>query len=105
MPSESAAMTPAAVGRRPEARLIGWCRPLADAPLMREVGLDFIEVALAPLGLENAESFAEAKREVAPSVLPTLAFNNFLPQDMRVVGPEADEARFRTYLARAAEIL
>jgi sugar phosphate isomerase/epimerase len=105
MPSESAAMTPAAVGRRPEARLIGWCRPLADAPLMRDIGLDFIEVALAPLGLENAESFAKAKRQVTRSALPTLAFNNFLPQNLRVVGPEADIPRFKVYLARAAELL
>ena len=91
-------MTPAAVGRRLEARLIGWCRPLADAPLMRDIGLDFIEVALAPLGLENAESFAKAKRQVTWSALPTLAFNNFLPQNLRVVGPEADIPRFKVYL-------
>jgi sugar phosphate isomerase/epimerase len=85
--------------------MIGWCRPLSDTPLMREVGLDFVEVALAPLGLEEPESFAAAKRAVATSALPTAAFNNFLPQDMRVVGPDADLPRFKAYLSRATELL
>lgn len=85
--------------------MIGWCRPLSDAPLMRDVGLDFVEVALVPLGLENQATFAAAKKAVAAAALPTAAFNTFLPSDVRVVGPEADIPRFRDYLARAAEIL
>jgi sugar phosphate isomerase/epimerase len=84
---------------------IGWCGPLSDAVLMREVGLDFIEVPLAPLGLENRESFAAAKAAVAIAPLPTAAFNTFLPRDMRVVGPDADLPRFRAYLDRAADLM
>jgi sugar phosphate isomerase/epimerase len=85
--------------------MIGWCRPISDTPLMRKLGLDFVEVALAPLGLERIDSFTSAKRAVAASALPTAAFNNFLPQDMRIVGPDADVPRFKYYLSRAAEIL
>lgn len=85
--------------------MIGWCRPLSDAAMMRDVGLDFVEVALAPLGLEDRASFAAAKRAEAGAALPTAAFNTFLPRDIRVVGPEADIPRFREYLSRAAEIL
>jgi sugar phosphate isomerase/epimerase len=84
---------------------IGWCGPLSDAVLMREVGLDFIEVPLAPLGLEGRESFAAAKEAVAVAPLPTAAFNTFLPRDMRVVGPDADIPRFRAYLDRAADLM
>lgn len=72
---------------------------------MRDVALDFVEVALAPLGIEDAAGFADAKRAIVRSALPTLAFNSFLPQDLRVVGPEADIPRFKAYLARAAELL
>lgn len=85
--------------------MIGWCRALSDTPLMREIGFDFVEVSLAPLGLEDPNSFASAKRAVAGSALPTAAFNNFLPQDMRVVGPDADLPRFKTFLSLAAELL
>src|SRR3712207_1744546 len=85
--------------------IIGWCRPISDTPLMRDVGLDFVEVALAPLGIEDAASFADAKRAIARSALPMLAFNSFLPQDLRAVGREADIPRFKAYLARAAELL
>jgi hypothetical protein len=60
--------------------MIGWCRPISDTPLMRKLGLDFVEVALAPLGLERIDSFTSVKRAVAASALPTAAFNNFLPQ-------------------------
>ncbi len=85
--------------------MIGWCRPLSDTPLMRDVGLDFVEVALAPLNLEDRASFTAAKKAVAGAALPTAAFNTFLPKDIRVVGPEADIPRFKDYLSRAAEIL
>ncbi|MGI4794345.1 MAG: TIM barrel protein, partial [Janthinobacterium lividum] len=84
---------------------IGWCSPLEDAPLLRHCGLDFIEVALAPLGIESAAGLATAKARVQASVLPVEAFNNFLPGDMRVVGPDADIPRFKVYLAHAAELL
>jgi sugar phosphate isomerase/epimerase len=83
----------------------GWCGPLTQAALMREVGLDFIEVPLAPLGLEDRESFAAATAAITAAPLPADAFNMFLPRDMRVVGPETDTPRLRAYLGRAAELL
>lgn len=73
--------------------------------MMRDTGFDFIEVALAPLGLEDDTSFASARRAVAGAALPTAAFNTFLPRDLRVVGPDADIPRFKAWLARVAEIL
>jgi sugar phosphate isomerase/epimerase len=84
---------------------LGWCGPIENAPIIANAGLDFIEVPLAPLGLEERASFAAAKRAVAASPLPTLAFNLFLPSDMRVVGPEVDRDRVKSYLSRAAELL
>jgi sugar phosphate isomerase/epimerase len=42
---------------------------------------------------------------VRASVLAVETFNNFLPGDIRVVGPDADIPRFKAYLSRAAELL
>lgn len=84
---------------------IGWCGTLDDAGLMRDLGLDFIELPLFPFGLEDPQTFAAAKQAVARSPLPALAFNFFFPRDMSLVGPDIDERRIRNYLARAAELL
>jgi sugar phosphate isomerase/epimerase len=84
---------------------IGWCESLQNASLLRELGYDFVELPLAPMGLEARETFEAAKREVQNSPLPPLAFNVFFPRDLRVVGPVVDVGRVRNYLARAAELL
>ena len=74
---------------------LGWCAPLQDAGLIRDAGFDYIELPLA------AQDFA-AKIE---SPLPVGAFNYFFPQDMRIVGPDVDDARLDDYLARAAALM
>jgi sugar phosphate isomerase/epimerase len=84
---------------------IGWCAPLQQADLVKEVGMDFLEVPLAPMGLEDKTTFDEAKRELAECPISTAAFNMFLPQDMRVVGPDTDDDRLRTYLGRASDLM
>lgn len=84
---------------------IGWCEGLLNAALLKEIGYDFIELPLAPLGLEDRETFAASKQAVRHSPLATSAFNVFFPKDIRVVGPEVDVARVRSYLGRAAELL
>jgi sugar phosphate isomerase/epimerase len=84
--------------------LIGWCAPLTDAAHVAAAGLDFIEVPIASLGLEDAASFAAAKSAITACPLPVRAFNTFMPKDMRVVGESIDAPRVRGYLARVAEL-
>jgi sugar phosphate isomerase/epimerase len=84
---------------------LGWCGPIENAAIVAKVGLDFIEVPLAPLGLEDQTSLAAAKKAVAGSPLPTSAFNMFLPRDMRVVGTDIDLDRVKSYLGRVSELL
>ena len=84
---------------------LGWCGPIENAAIIAKAGLDFIEVPLAPFGLEDRTSLAAAKKAIAASPLPTLAFNLFLPRDMRVVGADVDLDRVKSYLGRAAELL
>jgi sugar phosphate isomerase/epimerase len=84
---------------------LGWCRPLQDAALLGRLGYDFVEVALAPLGLEDKGGFVAARKAALGSPLPTSAFNTFFPKDIKVVGPDVDPPRVKSYLARVAEIL
>jgi sugar phosphate isomerase/epimerase len=74
---------------------LGWCAPLQDAGLIKRAGFDYIELPLA------AQDFAA---KIA-SPLPVGAFNYFFPQDMRIVGPDVDDARLDDYLARAAALM
>lgn len=83
---------------------LGWCAPLRDAPLLERLGYAFIKAPLAPLGLEDAGTFAATRKAVAASLLPASAFNTLFPKDIRVVGPDVDARRVRGYLARAAEL-
>jgi sugar phosphate isomerase/epimerase len=83
----------------------GWCGRIDQADRVRDLGLDYLEVGLGPLGIEDDECFRRAKAVVANASLPTPVFNQFLPQGMHVVGPSVDRARIRQYLARAAEVL
>lgn len=84
---------------------IGWCAALHNASLLKEIGYDFVELPLAPMGLEDRGTFAAAKKAVQGSPLPPSAFNVFFPKDIRIVGQDVDADRVRNYLARAAELL
>ena len=76
---------------------IGWCAALGDAGLVRDAGYDYIELPLA------AQDFTPGARIESP--LPVGAFNYFFPRDMRIVGPDVDDAKLDNYLGRAAEIM
>jgi sugar phosphate isomerase/epimerase len=83
----------------------GWCATPADAELISRIGYDFIELPLAPLGLEHRDSFNAAKASVSHLPLPPSAFNVFFPRDMRVVGEQIDAPRVKAYLARASDLM
>ena len=84
---------------------IGWCGPMARASDMREAGLDYIEVQLVPMRLEDDAAFAEAKAAVRDLPLPALAMSYLFPHDFRLVGEQVDERRNRAYFDRVVEIL
>ena len=52
---------------------IGWCEALQNAPLLEEVGCEFIELPWARDGLEDRETFAAAKKSVQGAPLPASA--------------------------------
>lgn len=69
------------------------------------MGYDFIEVALAPMKLEDDASFAAAKEAIVSTKFPRPVYNQFLPPGLLVIGPDVDGARVRRYLSRVAEII
>jgi sugar phosphate isomerase/epimerase len=82
----------------------GFCAGGAHSETIRSAGYDYIELPLAPtLRPEEPEA------EVMPAALRQLgewpggaqAFNILLPGDLKVVGPEVDEARQERYLSAA----
>lgn len=82
----------------------GWCAGLDQAPLLRRLGYDFIELAIAPLRLEEPDEHERLLAPVLHSDFPVRAFNILFPGGFPVVGPEADEARIRRYLASVARV-
>ena len=83
----------------------GWCARIEQAGRVQAMGYDFIEVALAPMKLEDDASFAAAKVAIAGTNLPRPVYNQFLPPGLLVIGPDVDGARVRRYLARVAEVV
>ncbi|MDB5930516.1 MAG: putative rane protein [Polaromonas sp.] len=83
----------------------GWCGPMDRAADMRKAGLDYIEVQLVPMRLEDDASFAHARAAVRDLPLPALAMSYLFPHDVRLVGDAVNETRNRAYFDRVVDIL
>lgn len=83
----------------------GWCRGIEDAPLLKELGFDFIECKVTDLQLENREEMRKRLPLYERSPLPVQAFNVLFPGGLSVVGPDVDAPRLRSYVGRAAEAI
>ena len=84
---------------------IGWCGTPDKAGAMRDAGLDYIELQLVPLKLEHDGAFATAKSVVRELPLSAPVMSYLFPHDLRLVGPEVDEARARSYFDRVVEVM
>lgn len=83
----------------------GWCGTPDKAADMHAAGLDYIELQLVPLQLEDDARFAAAKSMVRDLPLPAPVMSYLFPHDLRLVGPEVHEARARAYMDRVAELM
>src|SRR6267142_7186968 len=84
---------------------IGWCARIEQAGRVQAMGYDFIEVALAPMMLEDDACFAAAKTAIVSTDLPRPVYNQFLPPGLLVIGPDVDGTRVNRYLARVADVV
>ncbi len=71
---------------------IGLCTEIANASIVADTGIDFIEENIQRLLVprQNAAAFAPQLAAAKASPLPIIAANAFLPGDLKCVGPDVD---------------
>ncbi|WP_282936809.1 sugar phosphate isomerase/epimerase family protein [Paenibacillus sp. RC67] len=85
--------------------VFGWCTGIEHVDELKEHGYDYIECPLAPLMMEEPEVFKKALSKYANRSIPVRAWNIFFPGGLKLVGPEADEPKIRSYVARAVDTM
>ncbi|HOP12050.1 MAG TPA: sugar phosphate isomerase/epimerase family protein [Oscillospiraceae bacterium] len=85
---------------------LGICTSTKYSSILQKAGFDYIELALAPIGLMNEKAFAEYAASVS---VPSPAFNGFFDRNVhKLVGEQVNlsliENFTRTALQRAAKM-
>lgn len=83
---------------------IGFCAPWEKAALVADAGFDYIEPAVVA-GLQPERDWAETTFSQLEAPIKAEAFMGFLPGDLKVVGPEIDDQRIKSYLEIAFQRL
>lgn len=84
---------------------IGWCGTPDKAADMHAAGLDYMELQLVPLQLDDPASFSAAKALVRNLPLPVPVMSYLFPHDIRLVGPVVHEERAKAYFDRVVELM
>jgi len=82
----------------------GFCAPMEHIGELEKAGCDYLEPTLAQtLSPEEAEGeiMPQLREIVSKAAIKPEAYNVFLPGDLKVVGPDVDEARQERYLSAA----
>jgi sugar phosphate isomerase/epimerase len=84
---------------------VGWCiRANGSAPEEAEAaGFEYVELALQDvndLSDEDFDKLAARLKTLAAAGLPAVAGYNFLPNELKLIGPEADRAKQDAHLAK-----
>ncbi len=84
---------------------LGVCTSVANAAILRQAGIDYLEVSVTGwLVPDRADAaFAENRKAARECGLPIRAANGFLPAALKCTGPEADHARVLEYAKVAFE--
>lgn len=86
---------PPPVGFEPR---IGLTRGPEHAPLLKELGADFLEISCGHLmPTEPEEKFKPRRKELLNCGLPIHGANGFLPSRLKSTGPDADHAAIAKY--------
>lgn len=78
---------------------IGYCTD--NLELAKAAGFDYAELGLRNVATLGDEEFAKLVAAHKAAGLPTPTANVFLPNEIKVVGPEVDEKRQMDYVVRA----
>ena len=91
------------VGPQVFSPLIGVCTSVRQAPLLRAVGIDYIEESVRRLLIPDRpeEEFATNLEAALRCGLPVIANNGFLPGSLKSTGPDSDHEGVLEYAATA----
>ncbi|MFW5985396.1 MAG: sugar phosphate isomerase/epimerase family protein [Halanaerobiaceae bacterium] len=82
---------------------IGICGGIDEMSVMEEIGYDFMELSakgtVAPL--EDKEVFAKHLKKIKKENLPVVAFNNFIPGDLKITGENVNPDKLKYYVETA----
>lgn len=73
-----------------------------DRAIAKAAGFDYVEIRIGEL-LKLSESELEQLVLASRAGVPALAAYTFLPGDLKIVGPQVDDARLDGYVAKAFE--
>ncbi len=81
---------------------LGCVAKIDQAAVLHEAGYDYIEAGVASLVPDEDDAvFEPILTKYRALEIPVRAFNGYLPGDLKIVGPQIDEARVRRYAKRS----
>lgn len=80
---------------------LGVCTGPENMALAAQIGYDYIEWGMARVAGLSEEEFQAVLQRKPSFEIPIAKCNSFLPGDVKVTGPDADEKAQRAYLERA----
>ncbi len=87
---------------------LGICDKPSNIDLIADAGFDYLETGMAWLSQLSEERYQQALSQVRASRIGVEACNGMVPADLKLTGPDVDEAAIRAYLdigfARATEM-
>jgi sugar phosphate isomerase/epimerase len=77
----------------------GFCGSISNAKMLKSAGCDYVEEKVGDVLMpdEGDDQFAKRLPEISASLLPVTCCNNFLPGNLKSVGPEAKHAKILAY--------
>ncbi len=80
---------------------LGICDKPCNIDIIADAGFDYLEIGMAWLSQLSEERYQEALAQVRASRINVEACNGMVPADIKLTGPDVDEAVIREYLDRA----
>ena len=80
---------------------LGICTSIDHAPILREIGYDYLELNMTQVAQMSEAAYAGLRAAVQSSPLPVEAMNSMIPAEYPLCGPEGTGERVRAYLQTA----
>ena len=80
---------------------LGICTSIDHAPVMREIGYDYLELNMTQVAQMSEAAYADLHAAVQASPLPVEAMNSMIPAEYPLCSPEGTGERVRAYLRTA----